>query len=49
MNPHVNASVENTKIIELLQQQNQNLVEENASKSTIIKILAENQTLIIPN
>ena len=37
-------SAENTKVIELLQQQNQNLIQENASKNTIIKILAENHT-----
>ena len=34
-------SAENTKVIELLQQQNQNLIQENASKNTIIKIFAE--------
>ena len=37
-------SAENTKVIELLQQQNQNLIQENASKNTIIKILAEKHT-----
>ena len=40
---NANESAENAKMIQLLQQQNQNLVEENASKNTIIKILAENQ------
>ena len=37
-------SAENTKVIELLQQQIQNLIQENASKNTIIKILIENHT-----
>ena len=37
-------SAENTKVIELLQQQNQNLIQENASKSIILKILVENHT-----
>ena len=40
---NANESAENAKMIQPLQQQNQNLVEENASKNTIIKILAENQ------
>ena len=35
---------ENMKVIELLQQQNQNLIQENAFKNTIIKILVENHT-----
>ena len=38
---NVCVSAENTKVIELLQQQNQNLIQENASKNTIINILAE--------
>ena len=42
-------ATENAKIIEPLQQQNQNLVKENASKNTIIKILAEIKFLIIPD
>ena len=37
---NVCVSAENTKVIELLQQQNQNLIQENASKNTI-NILAE--------
>ena len=37
-------SAENTKVIELLQHQNQNLIQENASKNTIIKVLAEKHT-----
>ena len=37
-------SAENTRVIELLQQQNQNLIRENALKNTIIKILAEKRT-----
>ena len=37
-------SPDNTKVIELLQQQNQNLIQENASKNTIFKILVENHT-----
>ena len=37
-------SVENTRVIELLQQRNQNLIRENALKNTIIKILAEKRT-----
>ena len=37
-------SAENTKIIELLKQQNQNLIQENASKNTLIKILAAKHT-----
>ena len=37
-------SAENTRVIELLQQQNQNLIRENALKNTIIKILAEKHT-----
>ena len=37
-------SVENTRVIELLQQRNQNLIRENALKNTIIKILAEKHT-----
>ena len=37
-------SVKNTRVIELLQQQNQNLIRENALKNTIIKILAEKHT-----
>ena len=37
-------TAENKKVIELLQQQNQNLIQENASKNTIIKILAEKHT-----
>ena len=41
---NVYVSTENTKVIELLQQQNQNLIQENASKNTIIKILAEKHT-----
>ena len=41
---NVCVSAENTKVIEFLQQQNQNLIQENASKNTIIKILAENHT-----
>ena len=40
---NVNKPVEKAKIIEFLQHRNQNLVEENTSKITIIKILAENQ------
>ena len=40
---NVYESAENTKVIELLQQQNQNLIQENASKNTI-KILAEKHT-----
>ena len=40
---NVCVSAENTKVIELLQQQNQNLIQENASKNTI-KILAEKHT-----
>ena len=32
---NVYVSTENTKVIELLQQQNQNLIQENASKNTI--------------
>ena len=35
-------SAENTKLIELLQEQNQNLIQENTSKNTIIKIIVEN-------
>ena len=35
-------SAENTKLIELFQEQNQNLMQENASKNTIIKIIVEN-------
>ena len=41
---NVCASAENTKVIELIQQQNQNVIQENASKKPIIKILAENDT-----
>ena len=41
---NVYESAENTKVIELLQQQNQNLIQENASKSIILKILVENHT-----
>ena len=37
-------STENTKVIELLQLQNQNLIQQNVSKNTIIKILAEKCT-----
>ena len=36
---NVYVSAENKKIIELLQQQNQNLIKENTSKNTIIKAL----------
>ena len=35
---------ENTKVIVLLKQQNQNLIQENASKNTLIKILAAKHT-----
>ena len=35
-------SAENTKLTELLQEQNQNLIQENTSKNTIIKIIVEN-------
>ena len=35
---------ENAKLIEYLQKANQNLDQENDSKTTIIKILAENNT-----
>ena len=41
---NVCVSAENTKVIELLQQQNQNVIQENASKNPIIKILTENDT-----
>ena len=37
-------SAENTEVIELLQQQNQNSIRKNASKNTAIKILAEKLT-----
>ena len=37
-------SAEKTKIIELLQQQNQNLKQENASKNTIIIVLFQNHS-----
>ena len=40
----VRVPAESTKVIELLQQQNQNLIQENASKSIILKILVENHT-----
>ena len=39
---------ENAKLIEYLQKANQNLDQENDSKTTIIKILAENNTSNIP-
>ena len=41
---NVCVSAEKTKVTELLQQQIQNLIQENASKNTIIKILVENHT-----
>ena len=37
-------SAENKKVIKLLQQQKQNLIEENGSINTIIKILVQNHT-----
>ena len=40
---------ENMKVIELLQQQNQNLIQENTFKNTIIKILVENHTFNTSN
>ena len=39
---------ENAKLIEYLQKANQNLDQENDSKTTIIKILVENNTSNIP-
>ena len=44
---NVCVSAENTNVIELLIQQNQNLIQGNASKNTIIKILAEIHTFLI--
>ena len=37
-------SAENKKVIKFLQQQKQNLIEENGSINTIIKILVQNHT-----
>ena len=42
-------SGENTKVIELLQHENQYLIQENASINTIINIIVENHTFDISN
>ena len=41
---NVCVSSESRKVIKLLQQQNQNLIQQNALKNTIIKLLLESHT-----